>query len=270
VAGYKKKRARELKHDRFRDTTMTVLDRLGDRLEGKGRLILYGLAAAVVVFILAYSWITWRHRHTEEAQRALGRAIDIATAQITTSSPAPSKDLTFASEQDRAQRAIEEFRKVEEKYGEPYRSEARYFIAANMLLTDRAKGMSELATLSSGGNREVATLAKFALAQAKEVDGSFDEAVALYAELAKQNDAIVTPETANLRLAMVYQKEGKKKEAADLLFNIVEAARKAKDSEGKAAPQSSAAREAAQELQKIDAARYGQLTPETPPMELPL
>jgi len=28
VAGYKKNLARELQHDRFRDTTMTVLDRL--------------------------------------------------------------------------------------------------------------------------------------------------------------------------------------------------------------------------------------------------
>ena len=270
MAGYKKKRARELKHDRFRDTTMTMLDRLADRLEGKGRLILYSFAGVVVVLLLAWATITWRHRHTEEAEHALGRGIAIATANVSTSAPADAKELTFAGEQERAQKAIEEFRKVEAKYGEPYRSEARYFIATNLLVVDRPKGMSDLATLSGSSIHEVATLAKFALAQAKEADKSLDEAAALYAELARQNDAIVTPETANLRLALVYAKQGKKKEAADLLFNIVDAARKAKDPEGKPAPQSSAAREAATELQKIDAARYGQLTPEASAMELPL
>jgi hypothetical protein len=79
----------------------------------------------------------------------------------------------------------------------------------------------------------------------------------------KLNSPTVTPETANLRLAKVYEKQGKKKEAADLLFNIVDAARKAKDSDNKALPQSTAAREAAEELQKLDPDRYAQLPPET-------
>ncbi len=43
VAKYKKKRARELQHDKFRDTAGVVFDRLGDRLEGKGKTILYGI-----------------------------------------------------------------------------------------------------------------------------------------------------------------------------------------------------------------------------------
>ena len=37
----------------------------------------------------------------------------------------------FSSEQERAQKAIEEFQKVAAKYGDPYRTEARYFIATN-------------------------------------------------------------------------------------------------------------------------------------------
>ena len=105
---------------------------------------------------------------------------------------------------------------------------------------------------------------EFALAQAKEVDAKYDEAAALYRESAAQNSAVVTPETANLRLAMVYKQQGKKKEAADLLFNIVDAARKAKDAEGNPAAQSQAARDAAQELQKVDSDRYAQLPAEAP------
>ena len=39
MARYKKKRARELQHDKFRDTTMGMFDRLGNVLEGKGKAI---------------------------------------------------------------------------------------------------------------------------------------------------------------------------------------------------------------------------------------
>ena len=167
--------------------------------------------------------------------------------------------------EERAQKAIDEFQKVAAKYGEPYRTEARYFIAANLLYVDRNKGISELSELTKSSNADVATLSRFALAQAKEGDGKYDEAAAIYRDLAKQNETIVTAETANLRLAMVLEKQGKKKEASDLLFGIVEAARKKKDADNQPAAQSQAARDAAQELQKLDPARYGQLPPEAPP-----
>ena len=110
----------------------------------------------------------------------------------------------------------------------------------------------------------MAALSKFALAQTYESDGKLDDAARLYSELAKLNSPTVTAETANLRLAKVYEKQGKKKEAADVLFNIVDASRKAKGADNQPVPQSSAAREAADDLQKLDPDRYAQLPPETP------
>jgi len=217
--------------------------------------------------VVVYGVVRWRHKHTEEAEAALGRAIAITRAEISTTPLPNSKDPVFSTEQERAQHAIDEFRKVEMKYGDPYRSEARYFIAANLLLTDHDKGLGELQSLSQG-SREISILSKFALAQAKEGDGKLDEAAALYAEIARANSPVVTPESANLRLALVYDKQGKKKEAADLLFSIVDAARKAKDKDGKPASESAAAREATQKLQKIDPARHAQLPPPPSPMDL--
>ena len=64
---------------------------------------------------------------------------------------------------------------------------------------------------------------------------------------------------------MKLQKQGKKKEAADLLFNIVDASRKAKGADNQPLPTSAAAREAADELKKLDPDRYAQLPPEAPP-----
>ena len=264
MAKYKKKRARELQHDRFRDTTMSFFDRLGDLLEGRGRNILYGLGALVLAGILLLSFVKWRNRKNDEARQAVGRAITISRANVSTTPIPGSNELTFATDKERAQRAIDEFEKVAAKYGDPYRAQSQYFIASNRLVVDRQKGISELATLQNSKVGEVAALSKFALAQAYESDGKYDDAARLYTELARQNSPTVTAETAHLRLAKVYEKQGKKKEAADVLFNIVDASRKAKGSDNLPLPQSSAAREAADELQKLDPDRYAQLPPATP------
>ena len=264
MAKYKKKRARELQHDRFRDTTMSFFDRLGDVLEGRGRTILYGMGGLILAGLLIFFFVKWNNRKNDEARQALGRAINITTAAVSTSPPPGATEMTFTTERERAEKAIAEFEKVAAKYGEPYKSESRYFIASNRLVVDRQKGISELTELSNNGSGDVAALSKFALGQANESDGKYDDAARLYSELAKLNSATVTPETANLRLAKVYEKQGKKKEAADLLFNIVDAARKAKGADNQPVPQSAAAREAAEELQKLDPDRYCQLPPETP------
>lgn len=263
MAKYKKKRARELQHDRFRDTTMHFFDRLGELLEGKGRTILYGLGGLILAGVLIIVFVRWSNRKADEASQALGRAITISTADINATPLAGSNEPSFGSEYERAQRAIDEFEKVAAKYGDPYRAEARFFIASNRLIIDRAKGMTELSELSNSSVPEVASLSKFALAQAKESDGKLDEAAQLYSELARQNSTSVTAETANLRLAKVYNKLGRKKEAVDLLFNIAEAARKAKGEDNQPVPISVAAREAATELQKLDPERYAQLPPES-------
>lgn len=263
MAKYKKKRIRELQHDRFRDTTMMLVERLGDRLEGHGRTILYAITGIVIIAVLTGLGIRWSNRKNDEARQALGRGITIASAQVSTV-PAAAPTLTFSSEQERAQAAIHEFEKVAAKYGDPFRTKAHYFIATSLLEVDREKGIAQLAELTSSRVEGISTLAKFALAHAKEADANYEEAARLYSELARENSTIVTPQTANLRLAIVYKKQGKTDDAAALLFNVVDASRKARGSDGLPLSESGAAREAATELQKISPERYAQLPPESP------
>ena len=265
MAKYKKKRARELKHDKFRDTTMGLVDRAAHRMEGKGRKILYALGALIAVALIAWGVMAWRGSKADEARLALGRAIKIAETPVVATPLPGSTAPSFRTEKERAQKALEEFQKVAASYGGTTAEHARYFAATNQLTLDRAKGMAELDALTKSGDKEVSTLAKFALAQAKEGDAKYDEAAALYSDLVKQGSTIITTDTANLRLALVYDKLGKKQEAADILFKMVETARQAKGKDGKPAPQSGAARRAADELEKIDPARFAQLPPPTLP-----
>ena len=73
--------------------------------------------------------------------------ITIAKAPIAATPIPGSTELIFPTEKERAQRAIEVFEEVAAKYGDPYQSESRYFIAVIGLSLDRPKAMSELVEL---------------------------------------------------------------------------------------------------------------------------
>jgi hypothetical protein len=196
VAKYKKKRARELQHDKFRDAAGRIFDRVGDRLEGQGKNLLYGLAGVVLLAVLLGVYLKWSNRKTDEARRALGKAIAIATAPVATTSPIPGAPTPeFSSEAERSQRAIAVFQQVANKYGDPYRTEARYFIATTLLSVDRNKALSELEEVSKSSVAEPAALAKFALAQALEADAKYDDAAKLYSELAALKSEVVTSDS---------------------------------------------------------------------------
>lgn len=269
MAPSRKKHAREVQRDKVREKALEQIDRVGNRLEGKGRTILYALAGLVGLAVLALIYQGWSGRKAEEATRALGRVTEIAAANVSPTTLPGATGLNFTTETERAQRVIDEALKVENKYGDPYKSLAHYFRAANLLTVDRSKGLSELEALTKSGDGEVAARAKFALAQAREADAQYDAAAALYVELARAQSTTVPVDTANLRLASVYEKQGKKSEAADMFFQTAKTAREAKDKDGKPVTQSSAAREAAQKLERLDPARHAQLPAEATPANLP-
>jgi tetratricopeptide (TPR) repeat protein len=267
VARTTKKRAQQLKHDKFRDTTFETYGRLSHRFEGKGRTILYavGGAVALVALLLAFNW--WRERRADAARLALGEAIRITEAPIA-ETPLPNQTgPTFKTERERAQKAVEAFQKVQNEYGSPYKDLARYFAAANLLSVDRPKGISELEALSKDDDADVAARSRFALAQAREADGQYDGAAALYQELLK-SPASVSPNAVKLRLASVYEKQGKRDEAVNLLFETVKAAREAKGKDGKPLPESNIVGAAADKLQELSPERYAQLPPAPPPSGL--
>jgi tetratricopeptide (TPR) repeat protein len=257
-----KKRAKQLKHDKFRDTTFDAYGRLSHRFEGRGRTILYavGGAVALVALILVFNW--WREQRADSARFALGKAIEIAEAPVSPTPQANETGPTFPNEHERAQKAVEAFQKVQNEYGSPYSELARYFAAANLLTLDRAKGLSELEALAKTGDADVAARAKFALAQAREADGQYDAAAGLYQELLNDKNKSVPENTLKLRLASVYEKQGKKDEAVNLLFQLVETARKAQGKDGKPLPSSAITRTAADKLQELSPERYAQLPPE--------
>jgi tetratricopeptide (TPR) repeat protein len=245
-------KSKNVYRDEFQTNVGRKVENIGKKVEGNGRKLLYAIAALALLAIIIGIAYSWNRRANLAAQTALGKAIETAQAQVT-SSPVPAGSIarTFKTEKERAEAAISEFQAVADKYGNPIQEKAKYFIAVNRLSLDRAAAIQELESLAKTGG-ETGTLSKFALAQAKKSDGKFDEAAALYSELAKLDNPIISKDTVNFELANIYEKQGKRNEAAELYFTIAKTASEAKDSEGKAIAMSQTAREAKEKLEAIN------------------
>ena len=220
-------------------------------MEGKGKTFLYAVVAVVAIAVIAGIAYSWSRRSNEAGQAALGKAIETSTAPISATPAAGSTEKTFKSEKERAEAAVAEFEAVASKFGGDIAKKAKYFAAANKLVIDRNAAVSELEGLSKEGG-EVGSLAKFALAQAKNTDGKSDESLALYRELATAKDSVVPADTVNFEIAKILEKQGKKDEAVEAYFQIAKAASERKDAEGAGVPLSQTAREAKEKVQELN------------------
>ena len=244
--------------DEFQHKVGSKVEDFGKKLEGQGRNILYGLGALIVIGIIAWFIYAWSTRSDAAAQAALGKAIETSQAQVT-ESPLPGySGKTFKTEKERAEAAIAEFQTVVDKHGGDAGEKAKYFIAVNRMAIDRPAAIAELDGLAKSSG-EVGKMAKFALARAYAGDKKFDQAASIYSELAQMSDPIIANETLNFELAKIYEEQGKKQEAVDLLFNIVKAANEQKDLDGNPVPLSLTAESAKEKLIELDPERAKQL-----------
>lgn len=257
--------------DDFQKTYGSRIEQLGNKLDGKGKQILYGLAAVGVLLVLVGMFYTYQRRQNNTAQLELGNAIETYQAQVTDSPlPAGSTQKTFKTEKERAEASISEFQAVADKFGGSYAEKAKYFIAVNRLVLDREAGITELESLSSSGG-EVGNMAKFALAQAKSSDGKLDEAAKLYQELAASGDSVIAKETINFDLAAIYEKQDKPKEAVELYFNIAKTASEAKTADDKPVPLTQTAQAAKAKVEELDPEKAKEIKEqETPAPPMPL
>ncbi len=254
--------------DKFQTNVNRKIEDVSKSFEGQGKNIFYGLAAIAVIAVLVGIFAVWNRRSDATAQTALGKAIETSQAQVT-DQPAPptSTAKTFKTEKERAEASIAEFQTVVDKFGGDVGDKAKYFIAVNRLSVDRPAAVTELEALAKSSG-EVGKLSKFALAQAKTGDNKLDEAVTLYQELAAMSDAIIAKETINFNLAQIFEKQGKKTEAADIYFNLAKTASEAKDLDGKTVPLNITAREAKEKLTALNPEKAKEIpepSPEAPP-----
>ena len=195
-----------LKQDKLRQAAATSASWLG---EHRSAAITWSIVLGVilVVGLAALIGYTWR---SQQAGEALGAALDIYNAPLAQAG-APPQSGTYATASARAKAANEQFLAVEKQFGwMPQGAKAHYFAGITYEdLGQNGPAEAELKTAGDSWNRNLANLARLALAGLYERTNRNSQAIDLYIALAAKPSETVPATVAELDLANLYAASGK-------------------------------------------------------------
>ena len=202
-----------LKGDKFAQATKTSVTWLSGH---RSNVVRWAVGAAVVLVVGIGLLVFWTMQESA-AEQALGQALDIYTAPLALPG-APADSGTYATVADRAKAANQQFKAVADKYGWLTEgSKARYFQGVTeqeLGQTPAAEG--DLKKVADSWNRNLANLAKVALASIYHQTGRDQQAIDLYNEIIAKPSETVTAGVAQLDLADLYDATGKQAQAKAL------------------------------------------------------
>lgn len=209
-----------LKQDKFVETTQLSVDWVG---EHRGAVIRWSIAAVVVLALVIAGLVVYSQR-SEAAEAALGSALDVYSAQLAQPGE-PAVPGTYATATDRAKVANKQFVQVADQYGWlPEGAKAHYFAGLTYQeLGQTASAESELKKAADAWDKNLSSLAKFALAGFYHQTGRDAQAIPLYNELISKPTDAVPAFTSQLALADLYQSEGKKEQARQIWAKVKDA-----------------------------------------------
>ena len=93
--------------DAFQAKANKQINELGKKVEGKGKTVLYAIAAVAVLAILISLIYSYNRRSSSAAQTALGKAIETSIAPVTTQPVPPTfTGKVFKTEKERSEAAV--------------------------------------------------------------------------------------------------------------------------------------------------------------------
>ncbi|MGH9562660.1 MAG: tetratricopeptide repeat protein [Terracidiphilus sp.] len=211
---------RALKGDKFTQAAASSASWVG---EHSATVVRWAITAGAILVVVIGGLIFWNVR-SSAADAALGAALDVYTTPLQQPG-APSEPGVYATEADRAKEANREFVAVAHDYSMlPEAAKAHYFAGVTYEeLGQNGQAEAELKTASHSWDRNVANLAKVALAGLYRQTSRNDEAIALYNEIIAKPSITVSAPVAQLDLADLYASEGKQDQARNLWAKIKDA-----------------------------------------------
>jgi TolA-binding protein len=206
----------QLKQDAFSRATIGVAEKTADwTVEHRNILIISVIVAVIVIGGVAGGWY---YLNTQDEKASADLSIAVRTLETPLRQPGTPEQPdfpTFTSSKERAQVAQKKFQDIVDKYPHTRTDEmAHYFLGVTATdLGDNAAAERNFKTVASAGNREVASLAKDALANLYSQTNRTKDAIALYQELINKPTVSVGKVTAQLQLAQLYQSSNQPLEA---------------------------------------------------------
>jgi tetratricopeptide (TPR) repeat protein len=198
----------QLKQDEFRDS----IEQMEGFFKEHAKEILNGTIIVVVVVGLMVGVKYYTGRQEAQANADLGAALQTFRAYVGPAAPGEMGPdaVSFATAADKYKKALDQFRAITEKYKMIPRPKAvdvaRYQLGVcQSLLDDHAAAVQTLLDVSKTSNKEIAALAKFALAGELAKAGKPQDAAKLYQELADHPTLAVPKASALLAMADVYR-----------------------------------------------------------------
>ena len=205
-----------LKQDRFSKVTLQTAEKtMHWTVEHQKTLIAGGIVVLLVILAGFGAWYYF-NQQDQKASVEFGQAVRTLDAQLRPpNTPAQPGVQSFTSVQERTTEAHKEFQAVVDKYPHTHAGDfATYFAGVTAsTMGDNATAERELKKISSSGDKDLASLAKFALATVYRKTNRPKDAIDIYKQLAEKPTASVGKSMAEFELASLYQEQNQPQEA---------------------------------------------------------
>lgn len=209
----------QLKTDEFRETTVETLNWAA---ENRSQLITAGIVVAVILAVVIGGWAYINYRN-QQARVELAGAFDKYNAPILPPGEvAPPNMLTYKTAQERAKAANADFTPIANKYSMTQAGRiARYFEGVTLRdMGDNTGAERELSKVANSRDKNMAGLAKLALANLYQVTNQLPKAIDMYKQLIDKPAASVGKWTAQFQLADLYQNNNQPQDARRLYQDL--------------------------------------------------
>jgi len=198
----------QLKQDAFSRVTIGAAEKTADwTVEHRTTIIIAAIVAVVLVGGVIGGWY-YLNAQDQKASLDLSVAIRTMDEQLRPAGQPEQPDFpTFTSAKERAEVAKKQFQAIVDKYPHTRTADmAKYLLGVTAVaLSDNTTAETDFKQVASAGNREIASLAKNALASLYGDTKRTKDAAAIYQELINKPTASVGKVTAQLQLAELYQ-----------------------------------------------------------------
>jgi tetratricopeptide (TPR) repeat protein len=213
----------QLKTDKFTRTTIGVAEATAHwSVEHKSKILAGAVIAAVVAAAVAGTWY-YIGQQDDKANLELSQAVRTMETFIRPAGTPETPNVpSFASAQGRAEAAKKQLQAVVDKYPHTHTADiARYLLGTTSIeLGDNATAERNLKEVASSYNKDLAALAKLALASYYGNANRTKDALDLYKQLIDKPSETVSKVMAQLQVAALYESSQQPQEAKKIYEQI--------------------------------------------------
>jgi len=198
----------QLKQDAFSRVTLGAAEKTAHwSVEHRNTLATVAVVILAIAAAVAGGWY-YLSSQDEKASFDLSQAVRTLDTQLRPAGSPPQPDFpSFASAKERSDAARKQFQAIVDKYPHTRTADmARYFLGVTSASEgDNAAAENSFKAVALASNKELASVAKLALATLYGNTNRAKDAIGLYQELIDHPTASVSKATAQLQVAELYQ-----------------------------------------------------------------